>query len=112
MNPIETLLDLDDQPKRWIKLEKHSDWGTIYYAEKGKGLTKNGFADIGLGITFPKKVTVRFPNGETRGEYDIIEKHYREHGHDCSVNSKLYGIEIDYCGLKVWIDLADLSVYL
>ena len=97
----------------WTKLEKRSDWGTIYYAPLGKGLKNGRYADYSLALKFGKIIKVRFPNGFSK-EYDVVQKtHYEtvsDHGHTDTVKNTIYGIEVDVYGLKVWVDLVDLEV--
>lgn len=98
----------------WTKLEKHSDWGFIYYALPGKGLTKCGTASArDCSFTVPDTVYVRFPDGHEAKHVVHSRRHVErvsDHGHSAEAASLLRGVLVTAHGLETWVDLADLEI--
>ena len=71
----------------FVKLERCSDWGWIYFALPGKGLSERGTADLRkYAIVFKEgeSVQVRFPDGtawRTVVEHKEFHGEVSDHGH-------------------------------
>jgi len=99
----------------YVRLKEHSDWGTLYLALPGKGLSPSGTSSASRGLKFRdgQKVHVRWPDKSETLETIVLKTH-REHisdmGHEYDVTCKRPGVETSLRGRKIWTPLAELDV--
>lgn len=98
------------------KICKHNDWGAIYYAYEGEGLSTAGTASAKLGINLAggQNLKVRWPDGSTSEEVLVAKKTsftVTDHGKDSTVTSDVYGVGVAYRGTKSFVDLEVLEIF-
>lgn len=99
---------------KYIKLQRHNDWGVYYLALPGKGLLKS-FASVKNAAKIPegKTVRIRWPDGSETAEtvtYKSFTGSVSDHGHSYDTKSMIPGILYASRGLTNWIPLNEVEV--
>jgi len=98
------------------KIERFDDWGYIYYAYSGEGLSTAGTASRSRGITLiaGQIVKVRWPDGTKSEERLVAKKHtasVSDHGSGYTVDSNYFGVNVEARGVITFVDLTELELY-
>jgi hypothetical protein len=97
-----------------MKLKRFNDWGSIYYAEEGKGL-RDGYASTSNGVELrdgaPMRVT--WPDG-TQEVLPLVAKPHTDRindmAHEYDVRSKVFGFNVTTRGATVWVPVEETDV--
>jgi hypothetical protein len=101
-----------------MKLQRYNDWGSIYYAPQGKGLSAIGTANVRFGIDLKDgmRVTVTWPNGIKEKDVALRAKSYTERisdmGHSYNVTSNEFGFYVNHHGVKLWVPIEEVDIKL
>lgn len=93
-----------------MKIERWADWGTLYYAPKDKGLTKNGTpsSKLGLKLRVGMQCVVTWPD-DFRETLALEARAYRQQVHDMhheyTARSTEYGFTVNHHGTYMWLPL-------
>jgi hypothetical protein len=101
-------------PIVFVRLERNSDWGCLYYSPVGFGL-RNGTASASLGVPLRDgmPLRVRWP------DHSITEEvlHGRTHeqliadmGQEYTARSSVYGFVAQVRGVAVWVPLEEVEI--
>ena len=99
----------------YVRLQQCNDWGYLYLALPGTGLTKHGMADQKRGLNFNdgQRLHVRWPDN-SQTEETIVHRTFHgkicDMGHSYPIEYTRPGVEQSVRGVKHWTPLADLDV--
>ena len=101
----------------YVKLERQNDWGHVYFARPGKGLSPTGTSDVRMcGLRFREGASVRvlWPDGSKTTERVVHRVHrdtIMDHGHSYDVEFSLAGFQCDVRGIKTWVPLDHVKIH-
>jgi len=101
---------------QYIKLERHDDWGNIYFSLPGFGLGPDKTANVRYGLIFEDGdvVMVQWPNGVATFELISIRTETRrvyDHGHSYDVHSQVPGLRVPVHGIEHWVALDEVEIW-
>ena len=101
----------------YVKLARQNDWGHVYFARPGKGLSPSGTSDVRMcGLRFREGASVRvlWPDGSKTTERVVHRLHHDtifDHGHDYNVEFSLAGFQYDVRGIMTWVPLDQVKIH-
>lgn len=99
-----------------MRFAKGNDWGTIYYAEKGKEHDERGYADSKRHLAYLKsgvEMTLLWPDGTTEQAVLLqrpVTSDVSDHGNSYTVETRELGFDLARNGVPIWIPLEDVEV--